>query len=413
MIRGWLEGFCDVPPLAPDERSGAAIRQILDDVCDLGYYVVFGVLDSADYGAPQHRLRFIMLGSRDRPAPALPKPTHGLSELNLEPFHTVRQAIAHLQDDPGTGSQYTPPMRQLFAMVPPGGNWRSLPPELQPEALGGAWSSGGGKTGFYRRLPWDAPSPTITCRANRKGSALCHPEAVRPVSVRECAILQGFPEDWQFYGSMNAPIHADRECRSDPAGESHCRLAPAAQARQAESEESKRRLRRHAERRNNPAPGVRPQQAETCREEGCMSTPPSRLRFVSDQNPIHRVNEDIYDRLVRAQGNIIEKAFSDAAAFYAKVFDDLKLSLVIPDGLGGTPVRDVTDRPFGALVQQQFLPVLETAGIAGTAARIHAVNLAQRAHLVRAFDQPDIVLGDVTEKVEKIIKNLSSYRKGH
>ena len=201
---GRLPGFLDAPPLAPDERSGAAIRQILDDVCDLGYHVVFGVLDSADYGAPQHRLRFIMVGSRDWPPPALPKPTHGPEEANLEPFHTVRQAIAHLQDNPGAGSQYTPPMLRLFALVPPGGNWRSLPRELQPEALGGAWSAGGGKTGFYRRLPWDGPSPTITCRANRKGSALCHPEVARPVSVRECAVLQGFPEDWQFCGSMNA-----------------------------------------------------------------------------------------------------------------------------------------------------------------------------------------------------------------
>ena len=200
----WQNGHGDVPPLAPDERSGSAIRQLLEDVCSLGYHVVFGVLDAADYGASQRRLRFIMMGSRDRPPPSLPSPTHGPEGSGLEQFRTVREAIYPMQDNPGSGSAYTPPVRRFFAMVPEGGNWRDLPPELQPEALGGSWAAGGGKTGFYRRLSWDTPSPTITGRANRKGSALCHPEAHRPLSVRECAALQSFPEDWQFVGSVSS-----------------------------------------------------------------------------------------------------------------------------------------------------------------------------------------------------------------
>ena len=200
----WQDGHGGAPPLEPDERSGSAVRQLLKNVCGLGYHVVFGVLDAADYGAPQRRLRFIMLGSRDWPPPSLPSPTHGPEGSGLEPFRTVRDAIFHMQNNPGSGSEYTPPVRRFFSMVPEGGNWRDLPRELQPEALGGSWAAGGGKTGFYRRLSWDAPSPTITGRANRKGSALCHPEALRPVSVRECAALQGFPEDWQFVGAMNA-----------------------------------------------------------------------------------------------------------------------------------------------------------------------------------------------------------------
>ena len=200
----WQNGDGDAPPLEPEERSGSAVRQLLNDVCSLRYHVVFGVLNAADYGTPQSRLRFIMLGSRDWPPPSLPNPTHGPEGSGLEPFRTVRQAIYHMQNDPGSGSEYTPPVRRFFAMVPEGGNWRDLPSKLQPEALGGSWAAGGGKTGFYRRLSWDAPSPTITGRANRKGSALCHPEALRPVSVRECAALQCFPGDWQFVGSMNA-----------------------------------------------------------------------------------------------------------------------------------------------------------------------------------------------------------------
>ena len=200
----WQDGDDSAPPLDPEERSGSAVSHLLDDVRSLGYHIVFGILDAADYGAPQHRLRFVMLGSRDWSPPTLPKPTHGLKGSGLKPFQTVRQAIYCSQDAPGPGSQYTPPVRRLFAMVPTGGTWRDLPRKLQPVALGGSWAAGGGKTGFYRRLPWDAPSPTITGRANRKGSALCHPEAVRPISVLECAALQGFPKGWKFVGSMNA-----------------------------------------------------------------------------------------------------------------------------------------------------------------------------------------------------------------
>jgi DNA (cytosine-5)-methyltransferase 1 len=186
--------------LHADELSGTAARRLLGDVESLGYAVSFAVLDASEFGAPQRRLRFVMLGSRDGTPLSLPDPTHG---SNLKPFVTVRDVIKDLQSDPGLHSEYTPEMRKLFEMVPPGGNWRTLPANVQRRALGGAWKSGGGKTGFFRRLGWDQPSPTITGRANRKASALCHPSESRPLSVRECARLQGFPDSWQFAGAMN------------------------------------------------------------------------------------------------------------------------------------------------------------------------------------------------------------------
>ncbi|MEA1676203.1 DNA cytosine methyltransferase [Nitrospirillum sp. BR 11163] len=187
--------------LQEDEMSGSALRQIVKDATALGYHISFGVVDAADYGAPQHRLRFVMLGSRDHPPAALPTPTHGNPAL---PYATVRDAIFSFREDPGPHSEYTEPVRKFFAMVPEGGNWRSLPSDVQRLALGKSFDAGGGKTGFFRRLAWDRPAPTITGRANRKGSALCHPAYDRPISVREAAALQGFPADWKFVGSMNA-----------------------------------------------------------------------------------------------------------------------------------------------------------------------------------------------------------------
>ena len=190
----------DALPLTREEMSGSAIRQILSDVALLGYDVSFGVLNSAEYGAPQRRLRFILMGSRVGKAPNLPTVTHGGDTGRRE--HTLRDALQGLTVI-GEHSEYTAPMRRMFELIPPGGNWRSLPEEIKPLAMGASYDAGGGKTGFYRRLSWDEPSPTITGRANRKASAICHPDETRPLSVRECARVQGFPDSWIFSGSMS------------------------------------------------------------------------------------------------------------------------------------------------------------------------------------------------------------------
>ena len=136
-----------------------------------------------------------------------------------------------------------------------------------------------------------------------------------------------------------------------------------------------------------------------------MSLPSHRLRFISDRNPIQRINEDVLARLIAAQDNIVENAFSNGAEFYATVFEDLKLSLAVPDDANEKPVQSVTERPFSELVQD-FIPILNDATITGQSARIHTVNMAQRTQLLRAFDQPDVVLTRVTEKVVQVIETF-------
>lgn len=187
------------PPLGPDEQAGSAMKQICYDLRSLGYQVNFGILNAAHFGSAQKRLRFFLLGSKAGAPPALPSPTHGGA---LRHPKTLREALDGLID-PGAGSEYSSQVREVFRMIPPGGNWRDLPDHVAKRAMGGSYASGGGKTGFYRRLSWDEPAPTITGRANRKGSALCHPDEDRPLTVRECARVQGFPDEWQFVGSMS------------------------------------------------------------------------------------------------------------------------------------------------------------------------------------------------------------------
>lgn len=196
--------YDEVKPLRPDELSGSAIAYLLDVLKDkLGYSISLAVLNSADFGAPQRRLRLFIVGDRDAKAPAFPQPTHGIE--GGEPFATVRDAIWDLRENPGPGSAYTDPVREVFDQIPEGKNWRVLPEKVARAAMGErSYAAGGGKVGFFRRLAWDEPAPTITGRSNRKGSALCHPSDSRPLSVRECARLQGFPDDWQFSGSAAA-----------------------------------------------------------------------------------------------------------------------------------------------------------------------------------------------------------------
>ena len=91
---------------------------------------------------------------------------------------------------------------KILDKIKSGKNWRSLPQNEIKKALGGAYNSGGGKTGFYRRLTYDEPCPTLVTSPVQKATMLCHPTRTRPLSTMEYARIQEFPEYWNFYGSV-------------------------------------------------------------------------------------------------------------------------------------------------------------------------------------------------------------------
>ncbi len=68
--------------------------------------------------------------------------------------------------------------------------------------MGGAYEAGGGKMGFYRRLSWDEPSPTVVTSPLQKGTIFGHPEALRPLCIEEYQRLQGFPDQWEIKGTL-------------------------------------------------------------------------------------------------------------------------------------------------------------------------------------------------------------------
>lgn len=189
----------------PDQQLGTVLDVILSEFRKLGYKTVYGILDAANYGVSQFRERFVLIGSRDNEDIYLPIPTHfQMHQDNAYRWRTLRDAIAGMEQDCGECASFSKERLDFLRLVPEGGNWRNLPKELIPVALGGAFESGGGKVGFYRRLSYDQPSPTLVTSPVQKATMMCHPTQDRPLSIREYAKIQQFPDDWVFMGTSAA-----------------------------------------------------------------------------------------------------------------------------------------------------------------------------------------------------------------
>jgi DNA (cytosine-5)-methyltransferase 1 len=191
-------------PLEPEERPGSVFVVIRNTFEELGYKIDYGILDACHYGVPQFRERLIILGSRDHEDIFLPVPTHfQIHQEESFRWRTLRQAIEDLEGNPGPCACFSVERMKYLRHVPMGGNWRNLPEHMVQDAMGGAYESGGGKVGFYRRLDYDQPAPTLVTSPVQKATMLCHPTQDRPLSVREYARIQQFPEEWIIEGNIS------------------------------------------------------------------------------------------------------------------------------------------------------------------------------------------------------------------
>jgi DNA (cytosine-5)-methyltransferase 1 len=189
-------------PLAKDEEFGSALKLICDELAELNYYVIFGLVNCADYGVPQKRLRVIFIGSRDGEDILIPSRTHSPTNPKRR-WITLEEAIGHLRQGRPQFIPFAHRRLKLLQLLKAGQNWRDLPAHLQEGALGAAYQSWGGRSGFCRRLSWQEPAPTLTTDPIGRATTLCHPDRPRPLSVREYAELQQFPATWRFAGSIS------------------------------------------------------------------------------------------------------------------------------------------------------------------------------------------------------------------
>ena len=179
--------------------GGRTLDTIKNAVKELGYTLVEPrVLRAIQFRVPQKRERLILIAIRNDLADKVqfywPSPFHRVM--------TLRDAF--YKGDLYDGQKYPLKKLKVMEMVPMGGYWRDLPIDVQREYMGGSFELEGGKTGMARRLSLDEPSLTLTCAPAQKQTERCHPIETRPLTVREYARIQTFPDEWMFSGTLSS-----------------------------------------------------------------------------------------------------------------------------------------------------------------------------------------------------------------
>jgi DNA (cytosine-5)-methyltransferase 1 len=176
--------------------EGRTLSVIVSELENLGYKVAYKLMRSQFLDVPQKRERLIIFGVRNDITSNIFFP------VEKDYTVTMRAALKGVPKSPG--QVYSESKRKIMELIPEGGYWRDLPEDLQKEFMGGSYHLGGGKTGMARRLAWSEPSLTLTCNPAQKQTERCHPKETRPLTVREYARIQTFPDEWEFVGSVSS-----------------------------------------------------------------------------------------------------------------------------------------------------------------------------------------------------------------
>lgn len=191
----------------PTVAKHTVFDDFANSLMDQGYHVYRSVVDCTEYGLPQTRRRMVLLASRLGPIEIVaPEP---------ENRRTVRDAIGELPPISNGETFHADPMHAASKLSPlneerirasrPGGTWRDWPEHL----VAACHRKNTGRTypGVYGRMEWDSPSPTLTTQYYGFGNGrFGHPDQDRAISLREGAILQGFPTSYSFVPD-GGPIH--------------------------------------------------------------------------------------------------------------------------------------------------------------------------------------------------------------
>lgn len=228
----------NVPGLG-HRQNFAMLKGIFETFERLGYDCAGDVLLAADYGVPQLRYRFFLVGIRGGIRPSFPLPTHASEEARASgqrlPYITVRDAIFDLPSIPASHQvnqrlayvcEADSPYRALMRAgsdgiwnhvcsateeinllraneIKEGGNWKDIPTNLLPDRFFACRMTDHSTT--YARLRRDQPAFTVTSLfGNITAGAFTHPRDTRALSIREGARLQSFPDSFHFHGPRNS-----------------------------------------------------------------------------------------------------------------------------------------------------------------------------------------------------------------
>ena len=194
-----VKGLCS----HDDGRTFETISKVIDE---LGYYLVPPrILKAVMYKVPQKRERIFLVGIRkdlaDKVSFCWPSPYYRVMTLR-DAFY--KGELFDSDVPKSEGQKYPQRKKEILSLVPQGGNWKDLPDDIQREFMKGSYFLGGGKTGMARRLSMDEPSLTLTCAPAQKQTERCHPLETRPLTIREYARIQTFPDNWIFSGNLTS-----------------------------------------------------------------------------------------------------------------------------------------------------------------------------------------------------------------
>lgn len=164
------------------------------------YHVRYSVIDSQMVGVPQTRKRLVLVASKFGP---IEWPQPQISSPNVREVIHGLPTLAAGSVDPEDALHAAPRLSDLnlerIQASKPGGTWRDWPSRLRAKCH--LRDSGATYPSVYGRMEWDAPSPTITTQCFGYGNGrFGHPEQDRAISLREAAMLQGFPREYSFLG---------------------------------------------------------------------------------------------------------------------------------------------------------------------------------------------------------------------
>lgn len=189
-----------------EHDGGRTMQTIKNVIAELGYTLIEPrVLRAIQYDVPQKRERLILIAIRNDIAPHVQFKWPDVCD-KVRTLHDAfyKGSLFDCDVPKSVGQKYPESKQKVMQLVPEGGDWRNLPDEVARDYMKGSYHLGGGKTGMARRLAMDEPSLTLTCAPAQKQTERCHPTETRPLTVREYARIQTFPDEWTFAGSMSA-----------------------------------------------------------------------------------------------------------------------------------------------------------------------------------------------------------------
>jgi DNA (cytosine-5)-methyltransferase 1 len=202
---GQLAKACRPEIVAMENVSSISRHSVFDDFLKTlqasGYHIFHETVDCSAYGLPQSRRRTVLLASLLGPIELIPRTRKNPKTVRqaLSNLPAIEAGETHLKDSLHTSSSLSPLNMERMKASTPGGTWRDWPPHL----VAACHRKATGKTypSVYGRMSWDEPSPTLTTQFYGFGNGRYgHPEQDRAISLREGAILQGFPKSYSFVG---------------------------------------------------------------------------------------------------------------------------------------------------------------------------------------------------------------------